>query len=49
MLQLRDTRYNQVRLTFKEDGHKYTDNYGNKYKSTTTLLHDYKAAFAFHD
>lgn len=45
MLQLRDTRYNQVRLTFKEDGHKYTDNYGNEYKSTTTLLHDYKATF----
>lgn len=45
MLTLRDTRYNQVRLTFKEDGHKYTDNYGNEYKSTTTLLHDYKAAF----
>lgn len=45
MLQLRDTRYNQVRLTFKEDGHKYTDNYGNEYKSTTTLLHDYKPAF----
>ena len=45
MLQLRDTRYNQVRLTFKEDGHKYTDNYSNEYKSTTTLLHDYKPAF----
>lgn len=45
MLTLRDTRYNQVRLTFKEDGHKYTDNYGNEYKSTTTLLHDYKAEF----
>lgn len=45
MLTLRDTRYNQVRLTFKEDGHKYTDNYGNEYKSTTTLLHDYKPAF----
>lgn len=45
MLQLRDTRYSQVHLTFKEDGHKYTDNYGNEYKSTTTLLHDYKPAF----
>lgn len=45
MLQLRDTRYSQVHLTFKENGHKYTDNYGNEYKSTTTLLHDYKAAF----
>ena len=45
MLTLRDTRYSQVHLTFKEDEHKYTDNYGNEYKSTTTLLHDYKAAF----
>lgn len=45
MLTLRDTRYSQVHLTFKEDGHKYTDNYGNEYKSTTTLLHDYKAEF----
>ena len=45
MLQLKDTRYNDVRLIFKEDGHKYTDTFGNEYKSTTTLLHDYKAPF----
>lgn len=45
MLQLRDFRYNDVRLVFKEDGHKYTDTLGNEYKSTTTLIHDYKPAF----
>lgn len=45
MLQLRDLRYNDVRLIFKEEGHKYTDTFGNEFKSTTTLLHDYKPAF----
>lgn len=45
MLQLKDTRYNDVRLIFKEEGHKYTDTFGNEYKSTTTLLHDYKQPF----
>lgn len=45
MLTLRDTRYNDVRLIFKEEGHKYNDTFGNEYKSTTTLLHDYKPVF----
>lgn len=45
MLQLRDTRYNDVRLIFKEEGHKYTDTFGNEYKSTTQLLHSYKPEF----
>lgn len=45
MLQLRDNRYNQVHLIFKEEGHKYTDTFGNEYKSTTTLLHDYAPKF----
>lgn len=45
MLELKDSRYNDVRLIFKEDGHKYTDTFGNEYKSTTTLLHDYKPKF----
>lgn len=45
MFQLRDARYNQVHLTFKEDGHKYTDSFGNEYKSATTLLHEYKPHF----
>ena len=45
MLQLRDTRYNDIHLIFKEDGHKYTDTLGNEYKSTTTLLHEYQPKF----
>lgn len=45
MLQLRDKRYNDVRIIFKEDGHKYNDTYGNEYKSTTTLLHEYAPKF----
>ena len=45
MLQLRDLRYNDIRLIFKEDGHKYTDTLGNEYKSTTTLLHEYQPKF----
>lgn len=45
MFTLRDTRYNDVRLIFKEEGHSYTDTFGNKYLSTTTLLHHYKEPF----
>lgn len=45
MFTLKDTRYNDIKLIFKEDGHKYNDTYGNEYKSTTTLLHDYKPKF----
>lgn len=45
MLQLRDSRYNDVRLIFKEEGHKYNDTFGNEYKSTTTLLHEYSPKF----
>lgn len=45
MFQLKDTRYNDVRLIFQEEGHKYTDTFGNTYKSTTTLLHDYQPKF----
>ena len=45
MPNLRDTRYNDVRLIFKEEGHKYNDTFGNEYKSTTTLLHEYQPAF----
>ena len=45
MLTLRDTRYNDVRLIFKEEGHKYNDTFGNEYKSTTTLLHSYQPVF----
>lgn len=45
MLQLRDTRYNDVRLLFDEPTHKYTDTFGNSYISTTTILGQYKEAF----
>lgn len=45
MLILRDTRHNDVRLIFKEEGHSYTDNFGNSYLSTTQLLHQYKEPF----
>lgn len=45
MLQLRDTRYNDIRLIFKEEGHKYNDTFGNEYKSMTTLLHEYQPKF----
>lgn len=45
MFGLRDKRYNDVRIIFKEDTHSYTDTFGNVYKSTTQLLHDYKEPF----
>lgn len=45
MLQLRDNRYNDVRLLFDEPSHKYTDTFGNPYISTTTILGQYKKAF----
>ena len=45
MLELKDTRYNDVKLIFKEDGHKYNDTNGNDYISTTTILHSLAPAF----
>lgn len=45
MLQLRDTRYNDIKLIFKEDGHKYNDTLNNDYVSTTTILGNYKQKF----
>lgn len=45
MLQLKDRRYNDIHLTFEEEGHKYTDSLGNSYKSATTLLHEYQPKF----
>ena len=44
-MELRDKRYNDIRLTFVEDGHKYFDSMGNTYTSTTTLLHHYVKPF----
>lgn len=37
---MRDTRYDEIFLYFKEEGHKYNDTLGNSYKSVTTLIHD---------
>lgn len=45
MLKLRDERYNDIRLTFKEEGHKYYDSNGNTYLSATTLLHQLEKPF----
>lgn len=45
MLKLRDKRYNDIRLTFKEEGHKYYDSNGNTYLSATTLLHQLEKPF----
>lgn len=42
---LRDKRYDTVKLTFKEEGHSYHDNFNNPYTSTTTILGNYKPAF----
>ena len=45
MLELRDKRYNDIRLVFDESQHKYTDTLGNGYISTTTILHNYQPKF----
>lgn len=45
MLQLRDKRYEEIRMIFNEKEHSYTDTFGNKYISTTTILGNYKKAF----
>jgi len=45
MLELRDKRYNNIRLVFDEPQHKYTDTLGNGYISTTTILHNYQPKF----
>ncbi len=45
MFELKDKRYESVKLVFHEDGHKYNDSLGNDYISTTTILHAYQPAF----
>lgn len=45
MFGLKDKRYNDVRIIFKEDNHSYKDTLGNSYLSTTQLLHQYKEPF----
>ena len=37
---MRDSRYDEIFLYFKEEGHKYNDSLGNSYTSVTTLIHD---------
>ena len=37
---MRDIRYDEIVLYFKEEGHKYNDSLGNSYTSVTTLIHD---------
>lgn len=37
---MRDKRYDEIFLHFKEEGHSYTDTLGNSYTSVTTLIHD---------
>lgn len=44
-MELLDKRYEQIRLIFHEEGHKYNDTFGNEFISTTTLLHNYAPAF----
>jgi len=40
-----DSRYNNTFLYFDEGPHKYTDTFGNEYRSVTTLIHDYVPHF----
>ena len=44
-MELRDKRYNDIRLIFHEEEHKYKDSLGNDYISTTTILHNYAPKF----
>lgn len=44
-MKLKDKRYNDIRLIFHEKEHKYNDNLGNDYISTTTILHNYSPKF----
>ena len=44
-MELRDKRYQEIKLIFKEDEHKYTDTRGKSYLSTTTMLHNYAPKF----
>ena len=37
---VKDKRYDEIFLHFKEEGHKYNDTLGNSYTSVTTLIHD---------
>ena len=41
----KNKRYNDIRLIFHEEEHKYNDSLGNDYISTTTILHNYAPKF----
>lgn len=45
IMEVRDSRYAEIKLIFKEDEHKYTDTRGKSYLSTTTMLHNYAPKF----
>ena len=45
MLSVKDSKYNEIKLIFSEEGHSYKDNVGNNYISTTTILHSYQPKF----
>ena len=40
-----DNRYSNNFLYFDEGPHRYTDSFGNEYKSVTTIIHDYVPKF----
>lgn len=44
-MELKDERYKSIRLSFEPSAHKYTDNRGYEYISTTTILHKYVPKF----
>lgn len=45
MMQLKDNRYNNIRLIFNEAQHSYADTLNNSYISTTQILHQYQPKF----
>ena len=44
-MELRDKRYNDIRLIFHEEEHSYADTLNNSYISTTQILHQYQPKF----
>ena len=45
MLSVKDEKYNDIKLSFSEEGHSYKDSLGHNYISTTTILHSYQPKF----
>ena len=44
-MELKDKRYNDIRLIFNEAEHSYADTLNNSYISTTQILHQYQPKF----